>query len=285
MLNRGTSTFPFLEFMLMRSSLLALLVVLCGSSLAFAQTRSVEVQGLGVIEVNPDVAFLEGKLLASGETAVEALKEFEDKKSELSSAINPMAFEGIELTFAGVSTFQVPEGSEEMGIRAMGAEQVGEPGHFVVGEEIKVYVKDVKVEDFEKTQRELVKLVDAAKKAEVSFSEGAASLQMQMMFGGAGGLQNLMQFTLSDIPGAKRSAMKQAIEEARKSANELASLTDSKLGKVLEVAELEGTAAQPTIQAIYGIAANEDESEFVTSELGKIKVSVKIRVKFELVDQ
>lgn len=53
----------------------ACLVVLLWPTIAIADTRSVDVQGVGVITVDPNVAFLEGQLYGSGETAADAQED------------------------------------------------------------------------------------------------------------------------------------------------------------------------------------------------------------------
>ncbi len=266
----------------------ACLVVLLWPTIAIADTRSVDVHGIGVITVDPNVAFLEGQLYGSGETAADAQEDFEKNKKEFSSAINPKSFEGVEVSFRGVTTSRVPEGSGDMGIgvRVMGMAgnmAPGEPGEFVVGEKIRISIRNLKPEDFEEAQQTLVRLVDAVNEAEVLFSSETESTQMQAILGNAAGMKNLMHFSHSDLPAARRRAMKQAIDEARKSAEEIATLTDSKLGKVLQVSEVEDLNTQSSMTAIYGMGSQQDE--FESSEgLGEINVRIKVRVKFELVD-
>jgi uncharacterized protein YggE len=79
--------------------------------------------------------------------------------------------------------------------------------------------------------------------------------------------------------------MKQAIEETRKSAAEMAALTDGKLGKVLQVIEVEEASASSAIETMYGITSQGEGPEISTTGLGKINVRLKLRVKFELLDQ
>ena len=100
----------------------ACLVLLFWPTLAVADTRSVEVYGVGSVAVDPDIAYLEGQLYGSGETVADAQESFEKRKADFNSAINPKSFEGVEVTFEGVTTSRVPEGGDDMGmaVRVMG---------------------------------------------------------------------------------------------------------------------------------------------------------------------
>ncbi len=267
----------------------AYLALLFWPTLAVADTRSVEVHGVGVVAVDPDIAYLEGQLYGSGETAADAQGSFEKIKADFNSAINPKSFEGVEVTFAGVSTSRVPESGDDMGmgVRVMGLAgnaAPGEPGEFVVGEKVKIAIRNLKPEESEKTQQTLIKLADAANEAEVTFSSTAGSAQMRMMLGNAASMETLMRFSYSAVPTAKRKAMKQAIDEARKSAAEMAALTDGKLGKILQVIEVEEANVASAIETAYGMTSQQEGSESSTKGLGKINVRFKVRVKFELLD-
>lgn len=268
----------------------ACLALLFWPTLAVADTRSVEVYGVGSVAVDPDIAYLEGQLYGRGETAADAQESFEKRKADFNSAINPKSFEGVEVTFEGVTTSRVPEGGDDMGmaVRVMGMAgnaAPGEPGEFVVGEKVKIAIRNLKPEESEKAQQTLVKLVDAANDAEMTFSSTAGNSQMRAILGNAGSMDYLMHFSLSDVPGARRKAMKQAIEEARKSASEMAALTEGKLGKVLQVIEVEEASASSAIETMYGITSQGEGPETSTTGLGKINVRLKLRVKFELLDQ
>lgn len=268
-----------------------IVTLLPSASNAQETSRSVEVVGESEAEVKPDVAQLTARLFGTGKTAIKAYKTFQSQKESFNTAINPMMFEDLALKYEGVKTSQMPPTAAAEGVVAFGgaapvAPKVGE-GEFMIAEEVRVRLNGLGGKNAGEVETEIMKLVDTAKEAKVVLIQGGGASPFMPQVAST---QPVAKYTLSKelLRDTRARNYKKALQDAKARAQTLADLSGAKLGRVLTIVEGKADAAEASpnnqLAAIYGMSVPE-AVPYMVDQFGKIKVNVKIRVKFELLDK
>ncbi len=240
------------------ASLIVLAVVVTGNEIkrgyhaGLDETRSIEVQGEGEVEIVPDVVEASFSVRTEGDTEEEALDENNERTE-------------------GVLEYLKEEGVEEENLQTAG---------FDVGP----LYREIETEDRER-ERE-VYAYEARNVVEAEFEEMEMDEIGRLVDGavraGANEVRGL-NFKVSDEEEYEKEARDEAIKDAREKAERVASSLDVSLGRVLDFSEERGFYRAPVMEDVAQEAADEMEEEGeVPLEPGEDEITSQVRVEYEI---
>jgi hypothetical protein len=150
-----------------------------------------------------------------------------------------------------------------------------------VAEKLKITITGIDQMPPEKVQAMVVKILDAARQSGLQIGPPPPTNYYQyQQFGG--GNDSLVTYKVADPAAARTDAYKAAVADAKSKADQLATLSGGKLGKVLSVSE-ESPPQNPYYQQQQQGDSNDDDIKSVgTSSTGDVTIVVRLAMKFEL---
>lgn len=268
--------------------LLALVVICSTCRIGVAQTRKISVEGVGEIDAKPDQLQFSATIIKYGKTAGKAKEEFEKQKAEFLTAFNVMKFKGLSVkSVSKVISVQagfggggpamgapfggpVPLGAFGGGGGFGGGGLGGEAAPVAEGEQ-QYYASETFQLTLDGIDRMPVKELDS------KIIEFTNELKRNNLIA-IGGFST----ALANKTPHLNKAYAKAIAVAKSKATELAKLTETRVGKVLEIAE-QPLPLQTAFDQVAMISGSYGGAGFggVNSTH---KVSVTIHVTFELLD-
>jgi uncharacterized protein YggE len=280
----------------MRTSILMTAVVLVVTAARAADPegagRGAEISVVGVAErqVKPSVVEISATLSADAELANDARVKERDARQKVIDSVQAKC-PGVALEFKGISINPLFEPGamamarqQQIMIQNGMAVQMGQngtdlPRRYGVTEQVRLVLKDTDKLDPAKLIETVVRLVDSARECGLQI----ATLNMNNL-----GVYSavptpppapLIICRAADNAAARGQAYKAAMEDARKKAAALADLSGVKLGKVIGIREMEA----PTDAKAQASSQNQD-SDITSSLLGELSLSVRLGVRFEIVN-
>ena len=221
--------------------LLAAAALLAGSPLSAegpGGQRTISVSGEGRVRVRPDVAQTNLGVRASARTVKEAMAQARAAMQELMAALRQIGIAGQDLATSHFTIYlEQPQGEER-----------GAPGLYHVDNMLQVRIRDLDK-------------VDAV-------LESATAAGANQVWG--------LEFVIDDPEQALSQARRLAVAQARAKAGELALLHDSRLGKVLSIAE-EGSGRPELLRA----AAMEARGGGTTTP-GELSVTARLQIVYQI---
>ncbi|HEX3087231.1 MAG TPA: SIMPL domain-containing protein [Ilumatobacteraceae bacterium] len=207
-----------------------------------AQEKSITVKGDGHVKVKPDTATLNLGVQATGRTATEALTQANTSAADLIAALKAGGVDSDDIATSGLSIY--PQYAQQ-GVAVSG---------YQASNNVTVTVRDIS---------KAGPLIDAA----------AGSAGDHITVGG-------VSFFVDDVEAVMGAARAEAINNARKRAEEYASAAGVTVGAVVQISELSTGGPQPIFARAAKLSLMAEASTPI--EAGMQDLSVSVTVVFEL---
>lgn len=249
------------------------------------QSRTVTVTGTGTVTAQPSFVVIMGTIKGSGKSGADAKTKFRKVKEKVTDALVGDKIPKLTVDFKGEKVTK----SSAMGGAAAAAVFAGGGG--AVADEMSVSERVLLKIRFENDMERMhildkvVEVMDKASEAGAQF--GQQSNLIRATYGLA---SSIVEFGLDDESVLRSKAYQAAMKNARFRAEELAKLSNGKLGRVVSVEELAfAVKDESSIQAVMlsslGGDSSSAEPETLTSdENHAIEHRQSVRVVFELLD-
>lgn len=243
------------------------------SAQAQNNTGYLSVTGVGQVDATPDVLELHGTISSSGELASDAMTTFATVKEEALASLKELDVEGMTVETSGLNIGTGAAAGVNAFLRLQQPGVAAEPPQVSVSESLLIQLKGIDELDTEQLLGKMVKIIDAAKEAGITF--GTAPTNISMVAYARTGMPALTAYKLAESDTLREQATEQAMKQARARAERLAKLAGGRAGKVRTVIETQNRSYT------YGPmgAQLQGESSAVRQ---KITVQVSITVQFEL---
>jgi len=267
----------------------AILFLSMNSPLAADQT--VEVTSQGVVEVLPDVIWIEGQLVGSGDMK-EAEKILQGLQDDIRKALSVPQFSQVKtqyskrtLSAGGSSAADIQR--QMMELMGEGAPASDSEGVFTLAEDFKLIISGLTEENFAAEVERMMALATALSDKQIKLTKIANNVFNPYAEG-----QNLGRFMrvgLSDPEQVWKTASQAAFQNARSKAETLAEIAGGKLGPALSISvdseqdfhgEPPGDGLRELIIAQYGGVGSTVKTGLSQHHLDKIPVKVTLRVRF-----
>ena len=283
----------------MRTSILMTVVCLLTAG-AGAEDRSaaggrgseISVIGTASAQVRPSVVEIGATLSAEGELANDARVKERDARQKVIDTLKTKAPD-VTLEFRGVSVNPVFDGSaiamarqQQIMIQngmVIQAQQQNQdvPRRYGVTEQVRLVLKDADKLEGPKLVETVLRLIDTARESGLTI--------------GQLNINNVTAYSSTSLPqppplivckaandaAVREQAYKAAMDDARKKASALATLSGVKIGKVVGVEEIETPGQSMTVGPV---AQKSMESAISAELLGELSLNVKLGVRFEIVN-
>jgi uncharacterized protein YggE len=260
----------------------AAMVVLLGLSagVAKAEETGISVTGVGTAKVKPDAVELSGVVSGEAELAADADVKFKDARKKAVDLFEAMKIPGLTVTGGGASVHDHMDAAAQM--RAMQGNGTGDIKNKVqVAEKLKITITGIDQMPPEKVQAMVVKVLDAARQSGLQIGPPPPTNYYQYQQFGNGN-DSLITYKVADPAAARADAYKAAVADAKSKADQLATLSGGKLGKVVSVSE-EATPQNPYYQQFQQNNESDDDIKSVgTASTGDVTIVVRLAMKFEL---
>ena len=214
------------------------------SASAVADMPVVTVGGTGVVSVKPDRAMVRVGAWQQAETALEAQSRVNEIITKATEAIRGLDIEGMVIQTSGLSLSPVYDYQRNQEPR-------------ITGYRASITLS-VRIDDIDRTGT----VIDAA------MNTGANQLQG-------------VTFSLKDDSGARRDALRRAVEDARMKAGTIADALSLPLGDLVEVAE-QGVSVPVTQRGAESFRTMAADSAPTPIEAGEIRVTANIQITYNL---
>jgi uncharacterized protein YggE len=274
-----------------RHRVFALAFILLFTQQATAADDGISVEGIATVKAKPTEVLIAGSISGEGELANDASVKYHDSKKKALAAIDALKNPDLSVKSDGPEVHEAVDPAQQQ--RIMQGQGAGETPKVRVNisERLELTLKNADKLENDKLLETVLKLIDASRDAGIIIGPPPATnyyqMQMQAQNGGA---DSLVQYKIPDTTDLRNQATKQAIDDARAKAQQIADLSGVKLGKVLSVHD-EATAPvqqQQTWNPWMGMmtgGGDEDhtsDKEATSTSFGEIPVTVRLQVQFEI---
>ena len=272
-----------------RHRVFALAFILLFTQQATAADEGISVEGIATVKAKPAEVLIAGTISGEGELANDASVKYHDSKKKALAAIDNMKNADLSLKSDGPEVHEAVDPAQQQ--RIMQGQGAGETPKVRVNisERLELTLKNTDKLETDKLLETVLKLIDTSRDAGIIIGPPPATNYYQMQIQAQnGGADSLVQYKIPDTTDLRNQATKQAIEDARTKAQQIADLSGVKLGKVLSVHD-EGTAPvqQQTWNPWMGMMTGGDEDhttdkEATSTKFGEIPITVRLQVQFEI---
>lgn len=239
-----------------------------GHTLLSAQDRYISVTGSSTVSVKPEFVQLTATLKGTGETAEDAIKKIKIVLEEFSQAINPMDFENVTVEYSGI-TFPSSNGDMNQMI-FMGDGEMEPQDPVMTASKTAIITIGLDADDDSLPIEKISKVIDVAKQAKATFGDSNIN---GMYYDPSTSDHGIMKFKVKDPKSLEKLALKQAMENARSQADELAVLANAKIVRVASVDS-----------ADFGHHSYQEHFGRKESRKQEVKVARTLQVRFEISD-
>lgn len=269
---------------------LAICVGFIGATPQVSGNDSIDVRGVGVVEVTPDSIWVQGKLTGSG-TMEEAKKIIAGYHEDINKVLADEAFQGIKVAYNNLAVKAGGSSQSDMQIQML--QMMGEAppteeadGVFTFSEDFRLTVTGVTDENFEELRDRMLQLASALSDKQITLGSGGMSFNPYMGMEMGGG--DFLQVGLSDPRSAWKNASRTAFADAKAKAESLAEIAGGVLGparsiRVDEMPLNEDTTGSPSVTEVVIALANMGGPQGLgkaQASLDKVKVRVDLAVSF-----
>ncbi|RLS51688.1 MAG: DUF541 domain-containing protein [Planctomycetota bacterium] len=257
------------------------------SAAAQAQGRSgIAVKATGVVKMRPDVLELEGHVSGNAELAGDAITKYRSNRQRAVEAIEALQIPSLKIQAGRIDiTAQMDQAAIQAMQRGMPA-TVSASRPLNVAEPLSIRIDGIDALTNEQIIEMLVKIVDAGKDAGVTLGAKDSPTYNPYTGGYNTSGSAMARFRLSDVESARQKAFEEAMKNAQRQGERLATLSGLKLGKVRAITESPSTPQpQQQVNVVYGFMPPNSEKEaelYTSSSLQEISVSAAIDVEFEV---
>ena len=248
--------------------LLSLAVI--STSTAQKSNGRISVTATGEAVAIPDQLEMLATLSAKEKTPAEAGEVFGEKREQLSNALNPMDFPGLEIKSMGKKIANTQIENDMVVVFDPGGPAEPKEVSYTAKESLRIIVKQ-NGNDFAEGIELLTRVEE-----QVSICGGTIGMP-QVQYMPVSVSDSLIFASLSDRSGATERAWADAISKARAKAERLAKLSGLKLGKIVSVTEASDATGDPLSQ-FYSSMAGIDGGQ--NGSVGEIKVTASLIIEF-----
>jgi uncharacterized protein YggE len=255
--------------------------------------EGISVAGTGEVKAKPTSVEINATISGDAELAADAIVKYRDARRRAIEALNGLKLEGLKIDTGGFSVAQGMDPAQAQAMMQGNSTSAGK-ARVNVSEQLKLTLSGLEKFKEEELMDTVLKVLDTGRDAGLVIGRPTPRnyYEMQMYYNsGNAATGNLVAFKLTDPDALREQAYKQAMDDARKKAERLASLAGVKLGRIKSVKDAgsggTGNASNPQaammMMAVYGAAVPQDNSAELTSPVFKeISVKVNLAVQFEI---
>jgi uncharacterized protein YggE len=271
-------------------AVLALIVPLSASGQEAQPSNGdgITVSGSGEVKSKPNVVEISATVSGDAELAADAIVKYRDARRRGVEALNGLKLPGLKVESGGFSVNSSMDAAQAQAMM-QGNPSPGGKQRVTVTEQLKLVLSDLDKLKEEELMDTVLKVLDTGRDAGLQIGRAAPRnyYEMQMMYNnGGGGAGPLVSFKLKKPDALREDAYKQAMDDARKKAERLASLAGVKLGRILSVKDW-GAAninnpQQQAMMAMGGFNMTVEEAALTSGVFTEIGVKVNVAVQFEI---
>jgi hypothetical protein len=234
----------------------------------------------------PDTVELTATVVGSAELAGDAVKKYRSNKQRALQALNGLKISGFAVVGSGLS---INSGSATNPMAAFMPGQADKPkgaDKVAVQERLTVSLSGIDTMDADELLGSMIRIVDVTKDVGLVIGPGPKNMiEMQL---GQGKPATLATFKLSNTDTLRQEAYAAAMKQARARAERLAQLAGVQLGDIVSIEEGtpvskgDNSGGMSAYFAMLGMAKGE-QSEYTSTELQSIPVTVSLSVQFSIV--
>lgn len=259
---------------------LALLAALGGMRAGADEIDRITVTAAGSASAKPDVAEVRASVSGTAAMAADAFKKFRDNRRRAVEAIKKLKLDNLTVEGGGLSMTATSANAQRMAQMFGGNQNAGTPGHVTVTENLLIRLASIDRMKEGEPAKAVTTIIDAAKDAGLTLG------------GGAGGLQaELVRFRSTKLEDARAAAVQSAMQSARRKAEALAVLSNSKIVRIISSREVAPSPSANSTNpmsnwfmmmamAEMGASGSGETDESASAELKPIPISVTIEVQF-----
>ena len=251
--------------------------------------QGISVAGSGEVKGKPTVVEISGSVAGDAELAADAIVKYRDSRRRAVEALNGLKLEGLKVESGG---FAVNQGIDTAQAQAMMQGNAAPAGksRVTVNEQLKIVLSGVEKLSDEELMDTVLKVLDTGRDAGLQIGAPTPRnyYEMQMLANrGGAATTGLVSFKLTNPDALREQAYKQAMADARKKAERLASLAGVKLGRIVSVKDAVAVGGggsnpqQAMMMAMYGVSPQES-AELTSGVYKEIEVRVNLAVQFEI---
>lgn len=251
--------------------------------------ETIEVTSEGVVEVAPDMIWIEGSLSGSGDVA-EAKKVLAGLKGDISKVLEDADFKDIKIEYGRRN---VSAGANGMDMQRQMMEMMGNGGPpaetdgiFTMSENFRMTLSGVTEASLLEESERMLRLAEALSDKQINL--GQAPSPNGMVYYDGENMGQFMRVGLSDPDRVWKMASQSAFEAAKLKATALAEIAGGDLGKAVSLSVEngvddfeEGQMPFPRILMTTGVVSSTANSGISQECLDRISAKVRLRIRFE----
>jgi uncharacterized protein YggE len=253
--------------------------------------EGISVAGSGEVKAKPTSVEIVANVSGDAELAADAIVKYRDARRRAVDALKGLKLEGLKVDTGGFSVAQGVDAAQAQAMMQGNSTSAGK-ARVNVSEQLKLTLTGLEKLKEEELMDMVLKVLDTGRDAGLLIGRATPRnyYEMQAYYNSGGGTGNLVAFKLTDPEALREQAYKQAMDDARKKAERLASLAGVKLGRIKSVRDAgsvpDGNARNSQgammMMAVYGVAVPQEAAELTSPVFKEISVKVNLAVLFEI---
>lgn len=210
-----------------------------------AQEGGVSVTGTASTMVDPDAVKILFKISGDSEEAKDAVTAYLKNEARLLEAFEKIKKDDLDVQIGGLTFGTGASDNMAQMIRMQGGEDSSSA--LTITRECTVTISKIDLANLKSVCERVAEVIDAGKEAGAKLADGGAENFFAMSRGGSG--STAVQFVVTKMEEVRAKVSAEALANAKKNAEQIASLMGFKLGKVLSVSDVPVAAGEGDVNA------------------------------------